>query len=333
MIHQHSRTFGDKENDFLVPARTVWKGPRSCPHPHNSPCISLWNNYLQNCSLARFKHFSSAPLLSHTPTQSQFTTGCLCVIYHSHVVYLCAEAELMFFLFWTKKTLETLIRAPAVRPRGATITSGYQDRNKLLLVHGLKVWMHRPTRVCVCERETGKERERELHTGNERRSQEWKSGVSWLSERRCACLMSQADVNLSPSVCAAEQICILQQEWVTRVWNRSEKKRSLRRWQHTGVNCDFFHVKKPPRTARDIPQHVSQTAWRRQAGPSSLGLRFIFSCCRWANWQTFPLYKWTLLTRTPTGMVQYLKCFIFLHLHSFFFVNRIHNQHQHGFHN
>lgn len=103
MIHQHFRTFGDKENDFLVPARTVWKGQGSCPHPHNPPCISLWNNYLQNCSLARFKHLSSAPLLSHTPTQSQFTTGCLCVIYHSHVVYLCAEAELMFFLFWTKK--------------------------------------------------------------------------------------------------------------------------------------------------------------------------------------------------------------------------------------
>lgn len=82
--------------------------------------------------------------------------------------------------------------------------------------------------------------------------------------------------------------------------------------------------KNPPRTARDFPQHVSQTAWRRRAGPSSLGLCFIFSCCRWANWQTFPLYNWTLLTRTPTGMVQYLKCFIFLHLHSFFFINRIH---------
>lgn len=119
--------------------------------------------------------------------------------------------------------------------------------------------MHRPTRVCVRERQ--EKRERELHTGNERRTQEWKSGVSWLSERRCACLMSQADVNLFPSVCTAEQICILQQEWVTRVWNRSEKKRSLRRWQHTGVNCDFFHVKKLPEQ-----REISPSTSHRQRG-------------------------------------------------------------------
>lgn len=46
-----------------------------------------------------FKRFPPALLLSHTPTQSQFTTGCLCAIYHSHSVYTCAEVDLMFFLF------------------------------------------------------------------------------------------------------------------------------------------------------------------------------------------------------------------------------------------
>lgn len=85
--------------------------------------------------------------------------------------------------------------------------------------------------------------------------------------------------------------------------------------------------KLPEQREISLSTSLSQTAWRRRAGPSSLGLCFIFSCCRWANWKTFPLYNWTLLTRTPTGMVQYLKCFIFSHLHT------IPNQHQHGFHN
>lgn len=51
-------------------------------------CIGLWNNYPQNCSpkpnLKQAGNFSDvSPQLTHTHTHSQFTTACLCAIYHS----------------------------------------------------------------------------------------------------------------------------------------------------------------------------------------------------------------------------------------------------------
>lgn len=75
--------------------------------PYESPTPRLPTPVVHACGIITyrtvgyliFKRFPSALLFSHTPTQSQFSTGCLCTINHSRWVYTCTVANLMFLLF------------------------------------------------------------------------------------------------------------------------------------------------------------------------------------------------------------------------------------------
>lgn len=87
---------GDFAEDSLMFLHVPYESPPPPPTPvvHAGGIITY-----RTVGYLVFKRFPSALLFSHTPTQSQFTSGCLCTIYHSRWVYTCAEANLMFLLF------------------------------------------------------------------------------------------------------------------------------------------------------------------------------------------------------------------------------------------
>lgn len=90
-----------------------------------------------------------------------------------------------------------------------------------------------------------------------------------------------------PQACARQSSCAscsMSDTGLKQEWKHPETEEVTAQRRQLSLSC-----KNSQNNERFPSAHpdISVTVWRREAGPSSLGLCFIFSCCRWANSQTF----------------------------------------------